>query len=94
MIILEEINLPHPQCPQCNMMVPWRDLNGSHLATSQCTEGSERRKRRLAEEELWESSERAFQAYVTPLENGTEFKYLGKVMTAGDYDWPEVTGNL
>ena len=24
----------------------------------------------------------------------TAFKYLGQVMTAGDYDWPEVLGNL
>ena len=24
----------------------------------------------------------------------TTFKYLGQVMTAGDYDWPAVVGNL
>ena len=23
-VILEEGNLPHPQCPLCDMMVPWR----------------------------------------------------------------------
>ena len=50
-VILEEVNLPHPWCTQCNMMVPWQALNGRHPATSQCARGDERKKRRLAEAE-------------------------------------------
>ena len=76
------------------MMVPWRYLNGRHLATSQCTRGAERKRRRLVEEELRDSSERDFQAYGAPLENVTVFKYLGGVMTAGDDDFTAVAGNL
>ena len=38
--------------------------------------------------------ERAFQAYGAPLENMTAFKYMGRLMTAGDDDLPEVVGNL
>ena len=34
-IILEEINFPYPWCPQCNILVPRRDLNGWHLVTAQ-----------------------------------------------------------
>ena len=34
-IILEEGNIPHPRYPQCNIMVPWSELNRSHLATTQ-----------------------------------------------------------
>ena len=41
-----------------------------------------------------EKSERAFQAYGEPLENVTAFKYLGRVMTVSDDDWPAVVGNL
>ena len=48
--ILEEGNLPHPRCPRCNILVPWRALNGSQIATTQCARGSERKRRRLAEE--------------------------------------------
>ena len=48
----------------------------------------------MEEEELRESLERAFQAYVVPLDNVTEFKYLGRVMTAGDDNWREVAGNV
>ena len=28
------------------------------------------------------------------MENVTAFRYLGRVMTAGDDDWPAVVGNL
>ena len=40
-----------------------------------------------------EISERAFQAYGEPLENVRAFRYLRRVMTAGDDDWPAVVGN-
>ena len=56
--------------------------------------GLERRRRRLVEEELQESLNRAFQAYREPLETVTSFKYLGRVLTAGDDDWLAVAGNL
>ena len=48
----------------------------------------------MAEAELQDSTERAFEAYGKPLETLDTFKYLGRLMTAGDDDWPEVVGNL
>ena len=42
MVILEEVNLPHPRCTQCDMLVPQRALNGRHLYTAQCARGAER----------------------------------------------------
>ena len=51
------------------------------------------KRQRIVEEELRESTERAFEAYVATLENVTAFRYLGRVMTAGDDDWPTVVGN-
>ena len=38
--------------------------------------------------------ERAFEAYGEQLESVPRFTYLGRVMTAGDDDWPAVAGNL
>ena len=75
------------------MLVPWRALNRRHLATAQCAKGAERKRRRFAEEELWEILERAFQAYGESLETVTLFKYMERVLMAGDNDWPEVEGN-
>ena len=56
--------------------------------------GAGRKIRRLAEEELREISEREFQAYGCPLENVMAFKYLGRVITVVDDDWPVLVGNL
>ena len=76
------------------MLVHWRALNKRHLTTTQCVKGEERKRRRLSEKELWESLDRAFQTYGELLETVSLFKYLGRVMTTGDDDWPEMAGNL
>ena len=55
---------------------PLRALNCSHPATAQCARGADCKKWRLAEEDLRESSERAFEAYGETLENVTAFLYL------------------
>ena len=64
------------------------------ISPTQCARGGEIKRRRLAEDEFRESSERAFQVYGEPLENVTAFRYLGRVMTVGDNDWPVVVGNI
>ena len=51
-------------------------------------------RRRLAEAELRDSLERAFEAYGELLENVITFRYLERVFTAGDDDWLAVVGNL
>ena len=56
--------------------------------------GVERNRRWLSETETRENSERAFKAYGEPMEAVSEFKYLGRILTAIDYDWPAVAGNL
>ena len=47
--IMEEGNLPHLRCARCDMLVPQRDLNRRHPATSHCSRGAEQKRRRLAE---------------------------------------------
>ena len=88
MIILEEGNLPHPQCPRCDMLVLLKDLNGCHFTTAQCTRGEDRKRRRLVTDGMRESMARAFQDYSRYLEMVSNFKYLGRIMTALDDDYP------
>ena len=76
------------------MLVPWWELNRRHLTTTQCDKGEERKQRQMAEEELWESAERAFQAYVRPLKTVTSLKYMVQVLTAADNNCTTVVGNL
>ena len=35
-VIVEEFSLPHPRFPLCDMMVPWRSLNGIYQCTAKC----------------------------------------------------------
>ena len=76
------------------MLVPRQALNERHQGTAQCKKGAERRRQRLAEAETQESTERYFEVYGARIKNVIEFKYLGRVLTAGDDDWPAVVGNL
>ena len=59
-VILEEGNFPHPRCARCDMQVTRRALNGRHPGTAQCLKGEERKRRRLAEAETRENSQRSF----------------------------------
>ena len=93
-VILEEGNLPLPRCPRCDLQVSRRALNGRHLETSQCRTGTKRKQQRLAEAEMRATSEKAFHAYGTQMRAVTEFKYLGRVLTNADDDWPAVAGNI
>ena len=93
-VILEEGKLTHPRQPRCDIMVPWMDLNGRHTTTDQCTKGVERKWGRLSVEYMRESTERSLQAYSTPLESITSFKYLGRIMTASNENCQEVVGKL
>ena len=83
-MILEEGNRPYPRCPQCDMFVPQKSLNGWHLATALCRRGMDRKWRRLAEEEAREGTERVITAYGVSLYQVTSFKYLGQVLAEED----------
>ena len=93
-VMLEEGNFSHPRCARCDMQVPWEALNGGHLGTAQCAKGAERKRRRLAETETRENSERAFKAYMEPMEAVSEFRYLGRLLTPTDDNWPALAGNI
>ena len=86
-ILEEDTPPPHPRCPLCDMLVPWNTLNGTHRHTEQCTQGAERKRRRLAVEKEREVTARAFSAYGRPLEMVTYFKYLGRVILEADDKW-------
>ena len=93
-VMLEEGKSSHPRCVRCDMKVPRKALNGRHPETVHCEKWAERKRRRLAETETRENSERAFKAYGEPMEAVSEFRYLGRLLTATDDDWPEVAGNI
>ena len=50
-VILEEVNPPHPLCALCKMLLLWKALNGTHRHTAYYNRSSERKSWRLAAEE-------------------------------------------
>ena len=93
-VLLEEGNLPLPRFPRCDLQVSRKALNGRHLETNQCRTGAERKLLRLAAVEGEAATERAFHTYGKKMRAVTEFRYLGRILTNTDDDWPEVAGNL
>ena len=93
-VILEEVGHPLPRWPKYDMIVAWRVINGKHQATAMCCRGEERRRKRRREKEEYKKTMVDFQAYGIPLVSVSEFKYLWRVLTALDDDWPSVEGNL
>ena len=59
-----------------------------------CRGRADKKIRRLAEAEVRDSAEMAFEVYREQLQTVHRFKYLGRILTEGDDDWPEVAGNL
>ena len=94
MKIVEEINLPHPQCPCCNILVTCTALNGRQPKTAQCKKGEEINRHGMAAEELQESTEHYFRSYELELTLVTSFKFLDRIIMYLDRDWPTVVRNL
>ena len=42
-VIVEEVNLPHPQFPHCDMLLLWEVLNGRQPNTTELIKGVERK---------------------------------------------------
>ena len=93
-IILEEGNLPHKHCPYFYILVPCKPLNRLNLTTTQCANRTEKKRWRLAADEMTESTSRAFQDYGRPVETVALFKYFGRTLISSDDICPVVVGNL
>ena len=78
----------------CNILVPWRSLNGSYKSTAHCKKGVKRKIWHLEAGEERAVTSRAFSAYRRPIDMVLFFKYLRRVPSAADYDCLEVVKNL
>jgi hypothetical protein len=93
-VILDEGSHPHPRCHSCDMFVPRPGVYTTHPRTAMCRNGADRKRQRLALERARSASECEFTAYGVPLEAVQEFKYLGRLLSRNDDDWPAVHRNL
>ena len=59
-----------------------------------CRSGADRKRQRLEEAEVRDSTEMAFEVYGQQIQFVHRFKYLGRILTEGDDGWSAVAGNL
>ena len=59
-----------------------------------CRSGADKKRQRLAEAEVRDRAEMAFEVYGEKLMTVPRFKYLWRILTEEDDDWPAVAGNL
>ena len=59
-----------------------------------CRGGADKKRQRLAEAEVRDSAEMAFEVYGEQPQTVPRFKYLGRILTEGDDNRPAVAGNL
>ena len=52
MIILEDGKIPDPQCPWCDIMLPWKAFNGQHTTITQCSKGAQQKRNFLVVEDM------------------------------------------
>ena len=69
--------IPPPTVRPMRHAGPQAGLEGKNPATTECARRVEWKRRRLAEVETRENSERAFEAYREPIKNVSDFKYWG-----------------
>ena len=89
-----EGNQPYPRFPKCDMFVSHKALNGQYLTRAFCRNVEERKRRLLEKEEAQAGTELAITAYGISLSPVTYWKYLGRVLSVADGNWPEVVNNL
>ena len=76
------------------MFVLWASLNRCHPTTALCVQGAKQKNPRLEEDEARAGAETSLQAYGWTLETVISFKYLKRLITKTEDDWPEVIVNL
>jgi Reverse transcriptase (RNA-dependent DNA polymerase) len=92
--ILEEHPAIYPQCPQCGLHVPHTQLNNRHYNTELCRKGMRRRANRAAERAAFEACGVTFTLNNELLEKVDTFRYLGRLLSYTNSDWPTIYHNL
>eukprot|EP00797_Seminavis_robusta_P003406 Sro1211_g252850.1 Reverse transcriptase (RNA-dependent DNA polymerase) (1066) ;mRNA; f:30706-34100 len=92
--IRDEGSQPLPRCRLCGMHVTYQALNTTHPSSHLCIEGQQRKLRRQNLEAVRKSREVVFTALNQPIETVTSFRYLGRILSANNNDWPAVHKNI
>ena len=93
-VVLNEGNRPHLQCTGFNMFVPRDTLNGIQSVIEMCAQEAYHKRRQPSKEAARDRAETVFWAYVQPLANAGSFKYLVRILSTTDSNFPVAMANL
>jgi len=94
-VILQEGTVPLARCELCDMHVGARAISRSgHQRTTLCRKLAAAKRRRHAIEDARKAEEVVFTACGSPLDRVRTFRYLGRVLSDTDSDWPALYHNL
>ena len=93
-VIMEEVNHPHPHCLAFDMFVSWAEINHHHPIIALCLRGSNRKRQQLADQEAWAGVATELRVHIQKMETVTYLKYLGHLLTDMDDYCPAVIVNL
>ena len=93
-VIAEEGTAPLPRCDLCGMQVSPLSRFTSHRESGYCLRMAAMRRQRETIAAARRSREIVFQIDGVDLETVPSFKYLGRLLTSTDDDWPAVAANL
>ena len=93
-VISNEVTGPHPQCYQCDKLIPWEALIEVNLGPAIVKRGAEWKSHRLAAATIQETAATEFRAWEHVIGCLKMFKYLGQILLFDNSDYPAVDGNL
>ena len=76
------------------MFVAGRALCTTHQNSKECRDGVERKQRRLEIAATSAAHEVTLKSQADDLGSVDVFKYLGRLLTYNDDDWPAISGNI
>ena len=93
-VITEEGNRPQPRFLDCDIFVPWAELNCCYPTMTLFSRGLDKKKRRIVKKDDRVGTVKAFRAYDRPLETVSSFKYTRRLLTSTCKYRTEVITNI
>ena len=93
-VVLNEVPRTHPQCNQCDMLIPRGEMVTGHLRTVMRKKGAEQKRCHLAATATRVEVGTEFQARDQVLEKVETLRYLDRMLPLNNSNWTMVDRNL
>jgi hypothetical protein len=92
--IKEQGHRPLPKCKKCGLQLDQKALNTTHTGSAHCRELQKKATRRKLQQNVYKALLTEITAMGIPLEKVSCFRYLGRVISDENTDWPAIIKNI